>query len=43
MKKTKGTTGSSVKVTFGKRREGKHSKSKGPKERKEKKYKGQGR
>jgi len=43
MKKTKGSTGSSVKVTFGKRREGKHSKSKGPKERKEKKYKGQGR
>jgi len=43
MKKTKGSTGSSIKVTFGKRREGKHSKSKGPKERKEKKYKGQGR
>jgi len=43
MKKTKGSTGSSIKVTFGKRREGRHSKSKGPKERKEKKYKGQGR
>jgi len=43
MKKTKGSTGSSIKVTFGKRREGKHSKSNGPKESKAKKYKGQGR
>jgi len=43
MKKTKVSAGSSVKVTFGKRREGKHSKSKGPKARREKKYKGQGR
>ena len=42
MKKAKGST-ESTKIVFGKRREGKHSKSKGPKERKEKKYKGQGR
>ena len=41
MKKEKGKTSSS-KVTFGKRREGKHKKSNGPKEKREKKYKGQG-
>jgi hypothetical protein len=43
MKKTKSGGGPSIKITFGKRREGKHSKFKGPKDRKEKKYKGQGR
>jgi len=43
MKKTKVSAGSSIKVTFGKRREGKHSKFKGPKDSKVKKYKGQGR
>lgn len=43
MKKEKGKS-SSAKISFGKRREGKHSKSNGPKDRKEKrKYKGQGR
>jgi len=41
MKKEKGKN-SSVKVTFGKRREGKHKKFNGPKEKREKKYKGQG-
>jgi len=34
---------SSAKVTFGRRREGKHSKANGPKDSKVKKYKGQGR
>jgi len=43
VKKEKGK-GSSVKISFGKRREGKHSKSNGPKQKAEKsKYKGQGR
>lgn len=42
MKKEK-SKGGSTKVTFGKRREGKHKKGHGPKEGKEKKYKGQGR
>ena len=42
MKKEKGKTSVS-KVTFGKRREGKHKKSNGPKEKREKKkYRGQG-
>jgi len=42
VKKDKGKS-SSAKITFGKRREGKHKKSNGPKERKEKKkYRGQG-
>lgn len=42
MKKEKGK-GSVSKVTFGKRREGRHSKSNGPKDKKvKKKYKGQG-
>lgn len=39
-KKTKTTA--SVKVSFGKRREGKHQKSFGPKDSKPKKYRGQG-
>lgn len=34
---------SQVKVSFGKRREGKHRKSRRPKEGRQKKYKGQGR
>jgi hypothetical protein len=34
---------SSIKISFGKRREGKHSKSSGPKAGNQKKYKGQGR
>jgi hypothetical protein len=42
MKKTKATSGT-TKVVFGKRREGKHRKSKGPKDSNGKKYKGQGR
>ena len=43
MKKEKGK-GNNIKTTFGKRREGKHSKSNGPKHKEEKKkYKGQGR
>ena len=42
MKKEKAKS-ASVKVTFGRRREGKHSKSRGPKDGKVKKYKGQGR
>lgn len=42
MSKAKATT-SSVKTTFGKRREGEHKKSYGPKANKPKKYKGQGR
>lgn len=42
MKKDKGKSGN-VKVSFGKRREGKHSKSSGPKDKRvKKKYKGQG-
>jgi hypothetical protein len=42
MKKDKGKS-SSVKVSFGKRREGKHSKTRGPKAKAiKKKYKGQG-
>lgn len=42
MKKEKGKP-STMKTTFGKRREGKHAKTKGPKDKKEKTYKGQGR
>jgi hypothetical protein len=42
MKKEKGKASNS-KTTFGKRREGKHEKTNGPKDKKEKKYKGQGR
>ncbi len=39
-----GSTVKASKISFGKRREGKHEKSNGPKERKEKKkYRGQGR
>jgi hypothetical protein len=42
VKKDKGKS-SNAKISFGKRREGKHSKSNGPKDRKEKKkYRGQG-
>lgn len=42
MKKDKGKS-SNAKISFGKRREGKHSKTNGPKDRKEKKkYRGQG-
>jgi hypothetical protein len=41
VKKEKGKS-STAKITFGKRREGKHKKSNGPKEKREKKYKGQG-
>ena len=41
MKKDKGKS-SNVKMTFGKRREGKHKKSNGPKDKRVKKYKGQG-
>jgi len=41
MKKEKAKS-STAKVTFGKRREGKHKKFSGPKEKREKKYKGQG-
>lgn len=41
MKKEK-VKASNAKMTFGKRREGKHKKSNGPKEKREKKYKGQG-
>lgn len=43
MKKAKTSTGSAVKITFGKRREGKHSKAKKPKGGRAKKYIGQGR
>jgi hypothetical protein len=43
MKKAKTSTGSAVKITFGKRREGKHSKSRKPKGNRAKKYIGQGR
>jgi hypothetical protein len=43
MKKAKSGAGSPAKITFGKRREGKHSKSRKPKGGKAKKYIGQGR
>jgi hypothetical protein len=43
MKKTKTSNGPATKTTFGKRREGKHSKSFGPKKSKPKRYRGQGR
>jgi len=43
MKKAKSGGGSPVKITFGKRREGKHSKSRKPKGSRSKKYIGQGR
>lgn len=43
MKKTTAGKGSSIKITFGKRREGKHNKNFGPKASKPKKYRGQGR
>lgn len=42
MKKTKVASGPVAKVSFGKRREGKHQKSNGPKDSKPKKYRGQG-
>jgi hypothetical protein len=38
----KGKSESSAKITFGKRREGKHEKNHGPKDSKPKKYRGQG-
>ena len=43
MKKGKSSTNSAAKITFGKRREGKHRKSNSPKDSRVKKYKGQGR
>jgi hypothetical protein len=43
MKKAKSAGNSPIKITFGKRREGKHSKAKKPKGNKAKKYIGQGR
>ena len=43
MKKAKSGVGSPTKITFGKRREGKHSKSRKPKGGRAKKYIGQGR
>lgn len=43
MKKAKTSTGSAIKITFGKRREGKHKKASSPKDSKSKKYRGQGR
>lgn len=43
MKKGKSSTNSVAKITFGKRREGKHSKAKKPKAGRAKKYIGQGR
>jgi hypothetical protein len=44
MKKTnKPTTASSMKTSFGKRKEGKHKKANGPKQSHSKPYKGQGR
>lgn len=43
MKKAKSGGGSPVKITFGKRREGKHRKANRPKDSRAKKYKGQGR
>jgi hypothetical protein len=42
MKKTKGSSGPVAKISFGKRREGKHQKTYGPKASKPKKYRGQG-
>jgi hypothetical protein len=42
MKKTKAASGPVAKVSFGKRREGEHQKSHGPKDSKPKKYRGQG-
>jgi hypothetical protein len=43
MKKAKTAGGSPIKITFGKRREGKHSKARKPKGGRAKKYIGQGR
>ena len=43
MKKAKTSTNSAAKITFGKRREGKHKKASSPKDSRVKKYKGQGR
>ena len=43
MKKGKSSTNSVAKITFGKRREGKHLKAKKPKSGRVKKYIGQGR
>jgi hypothetical protein len=43
MKKAKSGGGLPIKITFGKRREGKHSKAKKPKGGRAKKYIGQGR
>ena len=43
MKKAKTSTGSVAKITFGKRREGKHRKANRPKDSRAKKYRGQGR
>jgi hypothetical protein len=43
MKKASGKATANIKLTFGKRREGKHQKSFGPKHKGIKKYKGQGR
>lgn len=39
----KKSSGESVKLTFGKRKKGKAQKTKGPKEKNESKYRGQGR
>jgi hypothetical protein len=41
--KAKTKSGESIKITFGVRRSGKHAKASGPKARKVKKYRGQGR
>lgn len=43
MKKAKTSTNSAAKITFGKRREGKHRKANRPKDSRAKKYRGQGR
>lgn len=43
MAKAKAKGGESRKVTFGKRKKGSHSKSKGPKDKAVSKYQGQGR
>jgi len=43
MKKTKSGSTPVAKISFGKRREGKHRKGKRPKEAGQKKYRGQGR
>jgi len=43
VKKAKSTNGSVAKVTFGKRRDGKHRKANRPKDSRAKKYRGQGR